>query len=139
MNFMQLWRRRAGNNGTASGGNVTTEVCQMEQNVAAISYPHKHREIRSLNRFSQQHPSTFNQTTTIRYDLSTRSILRLRVSNMLGQVVIDLVNADPAAGWSRVVWNANESSGLYFYRLEVVSLGNPTKKFVDMKKMLLLH
>jgi hypothetical protein len=87
---------------------------------------------------SQNFPNPFNPSTTLHYGLPSRSRVRLQVFNILGQVVTDLVNADQAAGWNQVVWNANVASGLYFYRLEAVSVSDPNKRFVDVKKMILL-
>jgi hypothetical protein len=86
----------------------------------------------------QNFPNPFNPSTTLRYGLPARSRVRLRVFNILGQVVADLVNAEQASGWNQIVWNANVASGLYFYRLEAVSLSDPSKRFVDVKKMMLL-
>lgn len=83
-------------------------------------------------------PNPFNPSTIIRYGLPTRSRVRLIVYNILGQIVADLVNTEQVAGWNQVTWNANVSSGLYFYRLEAVSVSDPSKRFVDVKKMLLL-
>jgi hypothetical protein len=87
---------------------------------------------------SQNYPNPFNPNTTIQYALPTRSRIRLLIYNVLGQVVTDLVNAEQPAGWNQVVWNAKVSSGLYFYRIEAVSTGNPSKRFVETKKMILL-
>ena len=84
------------------------------------------------------YPNPFNPSTTIRYGVPERSYVRLTVINTLGQIVTDLVDAEQSAGWNQVVWNANASSGLYFYRLEAVSLSDLSRRFVAMKKMLLL-
>jgi hypothetical protein len=64
--------------------------------------------------------------------------VQLVVYNVLGQVVSNLVNAEQPAGIQSVVWNANVSSGLYFYRLEATSKDDPSNRFVETKKMLLL-
>jgi outer membrane protein assembly factor BamB len=86
----------------------------------------------------QNYPNPFNPSTTLQYGLPTRSRVRLQVYNILGQVVAELVNAEQSAGWNRVVWNAIVPSGFYFYRLEAVSVDDPGKRLVDVKKMLLL-
>lgn len=86
----------------------------------------------------QNFPNPFNPSTTLRYSLPSRSRVHLVIYNILGQLVADLVNAEQAAGWKQIVWNAGVSSGLYFYRLEAVSLSDPSKRFVNVKKMLLL-
>ena len=87
----------------------------------------------------QNFPNPFNPTTTIQYGLPTRSQVSLRIYNILGQRVVDLVNAEQAAGYQSVVWNANVASGIYFYRIEAVSLADPGKRFVDVKKMVLVR
>lgn len=86
----------------------------------------------------QNFPNPFNPSTTIQYGLRMQSRVRLVVYNLLGQVVAELINTVQQAGWNRVVWNGNGTSGLYFYRLEAVTVSDPNKRFVDVKKMLLL-
>ena len=87
---------------------------------------------------NQNYPNPFNPSTTIQYGLPTRSRVKLQIFNILGQVVADLVNTEQAAGWNRVMWNANVASGLYFYRLDAVSLSDRNNRFIDVKKMTLL-
>jgi len=87
----------------------------------------------------QNYPNPFNPSTRIQYALPVRSRVRLRIYNVLGQVVTDLINTEQSAGWNQVEWNANASSGLYFYRLEATSMDNPSKRFIETKKMLLLR
>jgi hypothetical protein len=84
------------------------------------------------------YPNPFNPSTTISYGLPAQSRVRLQIYNILGQAVADLVNTEQAAGWNQVVWNANVASGLYFYRLEAVAVSDPNKRFVDVKKMILI-
>jgi hypothetical protein len=86
----------------------------------------------------QNFPNPYNPSTTIQYGLPARSAVRIVIYNILGQVVKELINSEQPAGIQSVVWNASASSGLYFYRLEATSLDNPTKRFVETKKMLLL-
>jgi endo-1,4-beta-xylanase len=92
----------------------------------------------SAYQLEQNFPNPFNPSTTLRYGLPTRSRVRLQVYNVLGQLVADLVNTEQAVGWNQVVWNVNIASGLYFYRLEATSVSDPSKRFVDVKKMILL-
>jgi hypothetical protein len=87
----------------------------------------------------QNYPNPFNPSTTIQYVLPTRSTVRLVIYNILGQVVKELVNTEQQAGYQSVVWNANVSSGLYFYRLEATSKDDPSKRFDETKKMILLR
>ena len=89
---------------------------------------------------SQCYPDPFNPTTTIRYELPAHSHVSLKVYNLLGQVVEILVDALQDAGYKQVVWNAgNSASGVYFCRLEAVSVVDPDKNFTGVKKLLLLR
>ncbi len=86
----------------------------------------------------QNFPNPFNPSTTLQYSLPITSRVSLRVYNALGQVVAELVNREQAAGWYGVKWNAEVSSGIYFYRINAVSTTDPNNHFVQVKKMLLL-
>jgi hypothetical protein len=107
-------------------------------NGSATSILRNESELPKAYSLSQNFPNPFNPSTTLRYGLSSRSRVRLQVYNILGQVVADLADNEQSAGWNQVVWNANVSSGLYFYRLDAVSVSDPSKRFVDVKKMILL-
>jgi len=82
----------------------------------------------------QNYPNPFNPMTTIGYRLPTESFVTLKVFNLLGQEVAQLVNNEKkAAGTHLVAFNASRlTSGVYFYQ---VSAGS----FVSTKKMVLLR
>lgn len=86
---------------------------------------------------TQNFPNPFNPTTTIRYELPQQARVVLKVYNMLGQQVVELVNETQQAGYHTVTWNGRSAvghavaSGLYIYRLEAGS-------FSRAKKMLLI-
>jgi len=81
---------------------------------------------------SQNYPNPFNPSTTINYSLSSFAKVSLKVYNLLGQKVADLVNSEQAAGNYSVEFNAKDlSSGVYFY---TINLNN----FTQTKKMLLI-
>ena len=85
----------------------------------------------------QNYPNPFNPSTTISYALPERSRVRLTVYNILGQVVIELVNTERSAGEHAAVWDGRDSqrrpvsTGVYLYRLEA-------DNFTRTRKMLLL-
>ena len=57
----------------------------------------------------------------------------LKVYDILGREVATLVNEQHKAGYYEVEWNAaNNSSGVYFYKIQAGD-------FVDTKKMVLLR
>ncbi len=80
---------------------------------------------------NQNYPNPFNPSTTISYSLPKAAIVSLRIFNALGQEVATLVNEQKEAGYYQVQWNANVSSGIYFYRLQA-------GEYVETKKMILL-
>jgi hypothetical protein len=82
---------------------------------------------------SQNYPNPFNPSTNIRYTLSSSSNVELRVFNILGQEVLNLVNEQKPAGIYTQVFNASQlSSGVYFYKLIV------NGEVIDTKQMLLI-
>ncbi|MCX6138541.1 MAG: T9SS type A sorting domain-containing protein [Ignavibacteriales bacterium] len=88
---------------------------------------------------NQNFPNPFNPSTTLRYALPVDSRVRLQIFNVLGQQVDEVVNAVQSAGRYEIFWNANAASGVYVYRLEAISRGDPGKCFVDVKKMILMR
>jgi hypothetical protein len=88
---------------------------------------------------SQSYPNPFNPSTTIQYQLPADSKVILKVYNLLGQVVAELVNEVETVGYKSVEWNAvNFSSGVYFYRLEATSTSGASNSFTSVKKMVLI-
>jgi hypothetical protein len=87
---------------------------------------------------SQNYPNPFNPSTTIRFSVPMRSHVRLTIFNVLGQRMVELANEEMAAGNFERIWNGNVASGLYLYRVEAFSMSDPNKRFVDVKKMILL-
>jgi len=85
----------------------------------------------------QNYPNPFNPTTTIQFELPTRSKVKLSVYNVLGRHVLDLVDEQLAAGHHSATWDARNSdgvsvaAGVYLYRLE-------TETYLQTRKMVLL-
>lgn len=71
----------------------------------------------------QAYPDSFNPSTVIGYTLPVESNVRMRVYNVLGQLVATLIDGVPAAGKSSTVWDASgNSSGIYFIRMDASPL-----------------
>ena len=87
------------------------------------------------DRFSldQNYPNPFNPSTTIRYNLAARTVVKLTVYNITGQVVARLLDEEQPSGQHEIRWNANSlPSGVYFARLQAASF-NQTRKLMLLK------
>jgi hypothetical protein len=81
---------------------------------------------------SQNYPNPFNPSTKIRYQLPQESKVVIKIYNILGSEVMELVNDKREAGVYEVEFNAsNLSSGTYIYKIAA-------DNFVQTKKMILL-
>ncbi len=66
----------------------------------------------------QNYPNPFNPSTTISYYIPENSNVTLKVYDILGNIIADLVNERKEAGNYSATFNgSNFSSGLYFYTL----------------------
>ncbi|MFZ1976736.1 MAG: T9SS type A sorting domain-containing protein [Bacteroidota bacterium] len=81
---------------------------------------------------SQNYPNPFNPSTTISFNIPSKSYVSLKIFDMLGREVATIVSGEMPAGSYTSQWNAAKmSSGIYFYRLEAGT-------FIQTKKLILL-
>ncbi len=67
---------------------------------------------------SQNYPNPFNPTTDIKYDLPKSGLVSLRVYDINGRLIKEIVNQKQVAGSYTARFDAsNLSSGIYFYKL----------------------
>ncbi|HTY36278.1 MAG TPA: right-handed parallel beta-helix repeat-containing protein, partial [Bacteroidota bacterium] len=86
---------------------------------------------------SQNYPNPFNPSTTISYRLPLEGFVRLRVYDMLGRQVVQLVDESQQPGQYSVRWAASPMpSGVYVCRLEVLGT-DAAALFVQSRKMVL--
>ncbi|MBN2571205.1 MAG: T9SS type A sorting domain-containing protein [Ignavibacteriales bacterium] len=78
------------------------------------------------------YPNPFNPSTIISYSLPEKSFVKIKILDMLGREIINLVNEEKPAGVHQVEFKGyNLASGVYLYRIEA---GN----YSETKKMILL-
>lgn len=103
-----------------------------------ISITTKSEPVPTVFKLSQSYPNPFNPTTTIRYQLPEKSLVNLKIYNILGQLIRTLVDDEKAAGYYTIQWDGRDDSGktvgsgIYFYRLEAGS-------FIQTRKALFLR
>jgi hypothetical protein len=84
------------------------------------------------------YPNPFNPETSIRYQLSEKTHVSLKIFNVKGQLVKTLVNNTQDAGYKKISWNGKDNdnkavaSGIYFYTLETPN-SSTSKKMMLMK------
>jgi len=80
----------------------------------------------------QNYPNPFNPVTTIRYQLPKESKVVIKIYNILGAEVMELINEQKEPGIYEADFNAASlSSGTYIYKISA-------DNFVQTKKMILL-
>ncbi|MGB2868835.1 MAG: T9SS type A sorting domain-containing protein [Bacteroidota bacterium] len=85
----------------------------------------------------QNYPNPFNPVTTIQYQLPVNGNVSLKVYDILGQEVANLVNGQKEPGIYAVQWDASRlPSGTYLLHLLVA--GENGKEFTKVLKMALM-
>ncbi len=80
----------------------------------------------------QNYPNPFNPSTTIKYAVSNKQLISLKVFDILGKEVETLVNEVEEPGNYSIVFNASKlGSGIYFYQMRAGG-------FVETKRMSLV-
>jgi hypothetical protein len=81
---------------------------------------------------NQNYPNPFNPATTISYSIAADVHVSLKIYDVMGAEVAEIVNKQQPAGNYEVSFDASKlSSGMYFYRLNA-------GEFTSVKKMTLL-
>ena len=87
---------------------------------------------------AQNYPNPFNPFTTLPYELSENSHVKITIFDMLGKEVKTLINKTQDAGSRSVIWNVTNdygkpvSAGIYLYQIQAGG-HLQTKKMVLLK------
>lgn len=80
----------------------------------------------------QNYPNPFNPTTKITFSLPKDSKVNLTVYNILGEIVIEIINEEKKSGYYEYYFDGSSlASGTYIYKIQA-------EEFSSVKKMLLL-
>ena len=114
--------------------NYGSENISIIENLTIMSGIHESLETNFSEGFiiTQNYPNPFNPSTTIKYSIPEKSVVTLKVYDILGSEIETLINEEKPIGTYELTWNAdNLPSGVYFYQLQA---GN----YVKTKKMILM-
>lgn len=113
-------------------------------NTALVDYYQSEREsqfsgsIPSTFALHQNSPNPFNPTTRITYSIFEKSQISVKVFDIMGREVCNLVDGIESSGDYSIVWDATGmASGIYFVKMEAKSMESGST-FSAAKKMLLL-
>lgn len=83
-------------------------------------------------KLEQNYPNPFNPSTTIKFSVPERTLVQMKIYDILGSEVTTLVNEELDAGWYEKTFDAAAlSTGVYIYRIQAGS-------YVNTKKMLMI-
>jgi len=81
---------------------------------------------------AQNYPNPFNPSTNIKFGLNEAGFVSLKIYDVLGNEVADLVNEYKSAGNYKVSFESNSlSSGIYIYRLVTNNFSNTRKMILE--------
>ncbi len=124
---LRIYDRATGNTGILKAWSINFLLSANPIGIQSIS-----NEIPGQYSLSQNYPNPFNPVTNINFQMPKPGFVKLTVYDMLGREIETLVNKNLNAGTYNAEWNAsNQSSGVYFYKLE-------TSEFSEIKKMVLV-
>jgi hypothetical protein len=91
-------------------------------------------------KIDQNYPNPFNLSTTIKYYVSQTSKISIKVYDIMGREVANLINEEKQPGNYKISFNGNGlASGVYYYIITGTINGTTTGKSIMMtKKMILL-
>ncbi len=90
-------------------------------------------EIPSQMKLLQNYPNPFNPSTSIKFEVNSSKLVTLKVYNILGEEIAELVNKVMESGSHEVTFDASHlNSGIYFYRLHTIEV-SITKKMLLLK------
>jgi len=114
-------------NGSITVGNIPSGVIEKDYR----------NDIPMIFKLYQNYPNPFNPETVIEYDLAEEGEISLKIFNILGQEVRNLINSQQYPGVYKVVWDGRDNlgleltSGVYFYRISV-------NKYCEIRKLILV-
>lgn len=88
--------------------------------------------LNEINKFTleQNYPNPFNPTTTIRFSLPIESFVTIKVFNLLGEQVSEVIKQSFIKGFHELKFDGSHlASGVYFYQFSTGDF-NATKKFI---------
>lgn len=109
-----------------------TNIIQVTSNQSFGKIKDRDEDVSKSFNLEQNFPNPFNPATTIKYILTQKSYVTLKVYDVLGNEVVTLVNEEKQSGTYEIEFDpAEQPSGIYFYQFRAGA-------FIQTKKMIYL-
>jgi len=120
-NNTSYWLKSANIGGSPGENDIVSDVfSDVNENYSSFS-------------LEQNYPNPFNPTTTIKYSVPYKSIVKLKIYDVLGRELTTLINEQSPSGVFNILFDAsNLASGVYYYQLII-------DNNIKTKKMMLLQ
>ena len=92
-----------------------------------------------LPKLFQNLPNPFTESTTIKYALGGKGWVKLKIYNIVGQIVNTLINKQQKAGTYSITWDGKDDrgrampSGIYFIELKIDESFSQTNKLILLR------
>jgi hypothetical protein len=119
---------------SSSNGGLTWKLFSFQRMTWSTGATEVDDEFNSVSdyRLSQNYPNPFNPSTSINFSIPNKANVSIKVFDLLGSQIAELVNGEIEAGSYNIEFNAtNLPSGIYFYKIQ-------SNNFSETKKMILL-
>ncbi len=115
------------------GSPVQYAYAQVKSSYKLTDVQNSNSTIPTTFELSQNYPNPFNPSTIIEFAVPQTGNYSLKVYNVIGQEVVNLLDKELPTGTYKVTFNASKlSSGMYIYRLSGSNI-NMSKKMILMK------
>lgn len=127
LNTLYFWRVRASNSGGFGPYSATRNFRSTTTSVNSIG-----TVIPTEFKLYNNYPNPFNPSTTIRFDIPKNTDVKIKVFDLTGRMISELIVISLQPGVYETSFNAsNFASGIYYFRIEA-------GEFNDTKKMMLI-
>ena len=124
----------SGGYGSVSGATpgAATDIFDVTGGSLIVGFEPLNTQIPDKFSLSQNYPNPFNPTTKIKFEIPNQSFVVLKVYDITGREVANLVSGIRSAGIYETEFDGSKlSSGTYFYRIQAGD-------FIQVKKMVLV-
>jgi flagellar hook assembly protein FlgD len=127
------------NDGSYGVHNSKFAVAVLQKSIKALA-PNAIKDAKfaaSTYKLEQNYPNPFNPTTKISFTVPTSGNVKIRIFDVMGNLVKEVYNQNVVPGQYSAVWSGDDArgnkvaSGIYFYKLEA-------QNFTVSKKMILM-